>query len=93
MTTIRQQMIVHLENKEMTAKEISQAVSVREKEVYEHLAHIARSVINQKKKLITAPPRCLRCGFVFKDRKRLKPPSRCPKCKHEQIQNPSYRIA
>jgi transcriptional regulator len=93
MTTIRQQIIIHLEDKEMTAKEISQAVSVREKEVYEHLAHIARSVINQKKELITEPPRCLRCGFVFKDRKRLKPPSRCPKCKNEHIQNPSYRVA
>ncbi|MBU0987833.1 MAG: transcriptional regulator [Proteobacteria bacterium] len=92
MQTVRQQIIASLEEKAMSGKEISQAVGVREKEVYEHLSHIARSVNHRKKKLVIMPSRCLACGFVFKDRRRFSPPGRCPQCKNEHIQNPTYRI-
>jgi len=62
-------MIVLLTEKEMSARELSQAIGIREKEVYEHLPHIARSVAVQKQKLIIQPAQCLGCGYVFKDRK------------------------
>jgi len=48
--TTRQQMIVLLSESEMSARDISQAMRIREKEVYEHLPHIARSLEAQKKK-------------------------------------------
>jgi len=47
--TIRKQMIELLDNKEMSARDLSQALSIREKEVYTHLSHIARSVTAQKR--------------------------------------------
>jgi len=90
--TIRQQIIELLIAAEMSAKEISQTVGIREKEVYEHLLHVARSVNTQKKKLVINPSSCLGCGYVFKNRKRYTPPGRCPHCKGEHIQNPTYRI-
>ena len=90
--TIRKQMIELLDNKEMSARDLSQALSIREKEVYTHLSHIARSVTAQKKKLMIIPAECLECGFVFEQRKRFTRPSRCPHCKSEHIQNPGYRI-
>ncbi len=93
MQTIRQQIIVLLDNKEMSARELSQAVGVREKEVYEHLTHISRSVNAQKKRLVIIPSRCLRCGYVFENRRRFTRPSRCPRCKKESIQSPTYRIS
>lgn len=92
MKTIRQQMIELLMAEEMSAKQLSQMVRVREKEVYEHLFHIGRSVNARKRKLVTIPSSCLECGYVFKNRKRYTPPGRCPHCKSEQIRTPTYRI-
>ncbi len=93
MQTIRQQIIEFLSNKEMGGKELSQSVGIREKEVYDHLSHIARSVNARRKKLIIIPSRCLECGYIFEDRKRYSPPSRCPRCKSEHIQDPTYRVS
>jgi predicted Zn-ribbon and HTH transcriptional regulator len=90
--TIRQEMIELLSEEEMNARELSQALGIQEKEVYEHLPHIARSVAAQGKKLIVRPFRCLVCGYVFKDRKRFTRPGRCPQCKEGHIQRASWRI-
>jgi predicted Zn-ribbon and HTH transcriptional regulator len=92
MQTIRQKMIELLRNAQLDARELSQELGVREKEVYDHLAHVARSVKAENKKLIVHPSRCLQCGFVFEDRKRLTRPSRCPKCKQSYLQSPRYSI-
>jgi len=92
MQTIRKQMIELLDKREMSAREISQTIRIREKEVYTHLSHISRSVNAQRKKLIIIPAECLECGFVFEKRKRFTRPSRCPHCKSEHIRNPAYRI-
>lgn len=92
METIRQQMTALLSKNEMGARELSQAIGIREKEVYEHLSHVARSAATQRKKLIIQPFRCLACGYVFKDRKRYTRPGRCPCCKNSHVQEPMYRI-
>ncbi|GAH22088.1 unnamed protein product, partial [marine sediment metagenome] len=44
MQTIRQKIVELLSEGEMDARELSREVSIREKEVYEHLAHIAKSL-------------------------------------------------
>jgi transcriptional regulator len=93
METIRQQMIALLSDKEMDARELSQTMGIREKEVYDHLPHIARSVGAQKKKLTIQPVKCLACGYVLKDRKRFTRPGRCPRCKKSHLDQPKYRIS
>jgi len=85
-------MMTLLSDNEMSAKEISSAVGIGEKEVYTHLSHIARSVKHQRKKLIIKPAECLGCGYAFEKRRRFTRPSRCPICKSEHIHNPMYRI-
>jgi predicted Zn-ribbon and HTH transcriptional regulator len=92
MKTIRQQLIDALMDREMTAIDLSQQVGIREKEVYEHLPHIARSVASQGKTLVVMSPRCLKCGFVFEGRKRVTRPGRCPKCRETHIESPTYTI-
>lgn len=92
MPTIRQQIMDLLAEAEMTALDLSKALSIREKVVYDHLSHVAKSASGQNRKFVITPPKCLACGFTFDDRKRLTRPSRCPKCKEQRIREPMFSI-
>jgi predicted Zn-ribbon and HTH transcriptional regulator len=92
MPTVRQQIIDLLSVEELNAMEISQAVSIREREVYDHLAHISRTLASQGKRLVVSPYTCLSCGFTFEGRHRITRPSRCPRCKGGHIRMASYRV-
>ena len=91
--TIRQQIIDLLIADELTLRDLSQAVSIPEKEVVGHLGHIERSVRNQGRKLVETPYRCLSCGFVFEERTRFTKPGRCPSCKNSHMQSARYHIS
>jgi len=90
--TIRQQIISCLSKGAMTAIELSQQLGIMEKDVHEHLPHIARSVEAQGKSLVIHPAMCLKCGFSFENRKRFTRPGRCPQCKGTRIKKPAYEI-
>jgi predicted Zn-ribbon and HTH transcriptional regulator len=92
MHTIRQKIFDLLADREMDARELSREVGIKEKEVYEHLPHIARSLAAKGRKLSLRPSECLQCGFVFKDRRRFTRPGRCPRCKSSHLQNPVFSI-
>ena len=92
MPTIRQKIISLLSEAEMSAREISGQIGIPEKEVTEHLAHIARSVSRQDKKMMMTPAICLACGYGFENRQRFTRPGRCPQCKKSRIQSPTFRI-
>ena len=81
-----------LEEDARDARELSQLLGIKEKEVYEHLAHIARSVKAHSQKLTVRPFSCLACGFVFEQRRRFTRPGRCPKCKDSRVEYPMYKI-
>ncbi len=91
MGTIRQSIIFVLKEQAATAKEISLAVGIREKEVYEHLIHISRSHFLGGK-FIHTPSTCKDCGFIFRKRDRLTPPGRCFLCRSEAITPPRFMI-
>ncbi|MBA3002689.1 MAG: transcriptional regulator, partial [Desulfurivibrio sp.] len=67
----------------VSAKDISVAVHLREKEVSSHLEHIRRSLHATGAVLEIAPAECRSCGFVFAKRERLTPPGKCPVCRSE----------
>jgi predicted Zn-ribbon and HTH transcriptional regulator len=92
MPTIRQQIIELLTDAEMDARQISGAVGIKEKEVYDHLNHIARSLAARGNKLTVRPSECLACGYVFKDRRRFARPGRCPRCRESHLTSPAYQI-
>jgi predicted Zn-ribbon and HTH transcriptional regulator len=92
MPTPRQQIIELLTEREMDARELSREVGLKEKEVIEHLSHIARSLAVKDKKLTIRPAECLLCGFVFEKRQRLTRPGRCPRCKKSHLQSPGFSI-
>ena len=92
MKTIRQEIIELLNAGEMDARELSREVGIKEKEVYGHLSHIARSLSARGSKLAIKASECLKCGYVFKDRRRFTRPGRCPRCRHTHLTSPVYRI-
>jgi len=80
-----------LEQKQLSALQLSGELGITEKEIFEHLEHIARS-LKPTKRLVVEPAQCRSCGFPFKKRNRMKPPSRCPRCRSEFIQRPRFSI-
>jgi len=88
--TIRQQIAEELRGGFLTAKDISRAVGVTEKDVAGHLAHVEKSL--HEGEFVIEPSRCVECGFVFKKRRRLKTPGKCPVCRSEEITETRFGI-
>lgn len=76
----------------MSARQLSAEVSVRERDIYDHLRHIQRSLEKSGRKFITIPARCRKCGFVFIDRSRLTKPGKCPECRGTTIEEPEFQV-
>ena len=91
MVTARQAIKEILQEEACSSLELSQRLSLAEKEVLEHLIHIARAPGPGFKFQIT-PAACKHCGFAFKKRDRLTTPSRCPICHHESIRRPRFQL-
>ncbi|MFH1136613.1 MAG: ArsR family transcriptional regulator [Pseudomonadota bacterium] len=90
--TIRQRILNLLAENEMTARELSQALGIREREVLTHLEHAARTAKCSGRKLRILPFACLSCGHAFSDRTKFGRPGRCPKCKETHIQEPRFTL-
>ena len=68
-----------------TLKDLSRELSLSEKDVAPALEKLGRSLERGPLELRVEPPRCLECGFEFRDRARASRPSRCPGCRSERI--------
>jgi predicted Zn-ribbon and HTH transcriptional regulator len=90
-TTPRRQIIAELERGAMTVRDLSQALRLSDKEIVGHLEHVVRS-LKAPHRLIVTPAACHKCGFAFADRHRVSTPGRCPRCRHEGISPPLFRV-
>ena len=75
-----------------TAKELSRRAGVRERDVAEHLEHLARSLASRGERLAVEPASCLDCGYVFRRRERLARPSACPACRGTHLDPPVFAL-
>ncbi len=91
MVTARQAIKELLAEEPRSSLELSQLLSLPEKEVLDHLGHIARAQ-GEDYRFQIIPAVCKHCGFVFKKRGRLSVPSRCPICHHESISRPRFAL-
>ena len=90
--TIRRQIASLLEKEKLSAKDISGETGIAEKEVYQHLHHIQKTVGRKNRNLVITPAVCKKCGFVFAKRVRFKKPGKCPICRGESIEEPFFCI-
>jgi len=90
--TIRQEIIAELLQGTCSARDLSAAAKVPEREVYDHLEHIHKSIASSALHLVITPAECKKCGFVFAKREKLKRPGKCPVCKGESIREPLFAI-
>lgn len=90
--TIRQKIMSVLEGRILSARDISSEVRISEKEVYEHLSHIQKTISKSDRTLTITPAECKKCGFVFKKRERLNKPGKCPICHGEAIKESLFSI-
>lgn len=90
--TVRRKIISVIEERPLSAKEISGIVGVPEKAVLEHIPHIQKTLSNERRRLTVTPSECIQCGFLFKKREKLKKPGKCPVCRSETITYPLFSI-
>src|SRR3569832_1560657 len=89
--TVRRRILSALDEQTMTARDLSKQLRISEKEVLAHMAHVGKS-LHPPKRLVVEPSLCNKCGFTFDDRRKFSIPSRCPRCRHEGISPPAFRI-
>jgi len=90
-TTLRQAMKELLAEQSYSSLELSQLLSQSEKEVVDHLTHLARAP-GPGRRFQIIPAVCKNCGFVFRKRDRLTRPSRCPLCQQQSISRPRFAL-
>lgn len=90
--TLRETLRRVLREGSATARELSAAAGIREKEVAEHLAHLSRSLPHRGERLVVEPAACVACGYLFTGRARLTRPGACPSCRSTRIDPPAFRV-
>ena len=100
METLRERLIEVLLNSErpLTVDELAQILKVpreRKKMLYQELVHAAKTLMRKSGgslQIVYEPPRCAKCGYVFGEMKRVRKPSKCPRCKSERILPPRFMV-
>jgi transcriptional regulator len=90
--TIRKYITALLEEHTMSAKEISGIVKISEREIYDHLEHVRKTLHKTGRSLHVEPAKCEKCGFVFHKRERLSKPGKCPLCHSQLVLPPLFHI-
>jgi transcriptional regulator len=90
--TVRRYMMFLLEEYTLSAKDLSVYLRISEKDVYDHLEHIRRTMNKGGRHLVVTPARCEKCGFVFSKRGRLSKPGKCPICRSGLIVRPFFSV-
>lgn len=85
--TLRQEIADFITGSPSTAKDISKAIGIQEKDAYYQLEQISKKYGKALKVIL---PECRKCGFVFS--KKFGKPGKCPECKETWISEPEYYI-
>lgn len=89
--TRRLEMAELLKQRELPLKNLAHMYNATVSEIENDLKHIALSARPDYKLCIT-PASCKKCGFLFRHRERINPPSKCPRCRSERIEPPLFSL-
>jgi hypothetical protein len=90
-STRRQEIARLLRQGRLSVLDIARRFGAPARSVLADLEHIRRGLAAGER-WVVSEAECLSCGFVFKGRERLNTPSRCPRCRSEQIRDPEFAI-
>ena len=90
--TVRQLIVARLRSEEVGFDALRRAFGLNAKALGDALEHVHRSLRGTPERLVVVPARCRQCGFGFRDRQRMTPPSRCPLCRSAPVDEPAFRI-
>ena len=98
--TIREKIIQALRksNRPLTVDDLIMILELNpsmKNQLYNHIMHAAKSLrakTRGREEIVMIPPRCIKCGYIFTKLRKAKKPSKCPKCKSERIEPPSFII-
>jgi len=85
--TIRQELLKLLDGNTLQIGTISKELGESEKEIYDYLHQL-----NETNKLSIVPAECGKCGYKYENRRKVKKPSKCPRCKSTYIKQPEYTL-
>ncbi len=89
--TTREQITAFLRTEPASPSTIAGEFKITAGAAVRHVEHIARSIESNGEQLLVAPPECRECGFNRFDNPANRP-SRCPDCKSEAIDEPTFVI-
>lgn len=90
--TVREALERALREGPASARDLSAAAGLREKDVAEHLEHVEHSARARGERLVVEPAACADCGFRFDARQRLTKPGACPECRGTHIDPPLFSL-
>jgi transcriptional regulator len=91
--TVRRGILSELGDGLRSAKDLSGAIGIPQREVYGHLSHIGKTLGASGGRLVVEYAECRKCGFVFSKRARFTKPGKCPVCRGESISDPLFTVA
>ncbi len=90
--TLRRRIVTLLKEGPLSGRDLSNELRIPERDVYEHLEHIRKTMNKGEYGFVVLPARCTKCGFVFRKRGRLKKPGKCPMCRSESVEEPVFSV-
>ena len=91
--TPRQCLMNLLAGSSRSSYELAALLGIPERDIEHHLVHIVRSLARDRtRRFLLEPSVCHDCRYVFRERRRLTRPSRCPRCRSEAISAPRFMI-
>jgi hypothetical protein len=91
--TMRQRLVGLLTGSRLSSYQLAQLLGIPERQVEDHLGHVVKTIARDRdRRFVLEPSGCQDCGFVFRDRRKLTRPGRCPRCRSENISAPRYGI-
>jgi len=89
--TTRERMTDRLRETPLSAGALANEFDVTTAAALSHVEHIAKTLDGTGEELLVAPPTCRECGFDGFDDP-VNRPSRCPKCKAESVEEPTFVV-